>query len=81
MCSGEKKENLMKHILYLLKYNTYHNRIVKGYDTLQEYLENETILYHTASVNFNPNDGVNTTHNLTCGDIDVDYLLCYNTDS
>lgn len=47
--------------LYLLKYNNYYNRIVKKFDTLQEYLilpyyNNDVI----ENVNFNPNDDVDT---------------------
>lgn len=48
--------------LYLLKYNNYYNRKAMKFDTLAEYLvtpyyDNE----YVENVNFNPNDGVNTT--------------------
>lgn len=48
--------------LYLLKYNNYYNRIAKKFDTLAEYLV--TPYYaneYVENINFNPNDGVNTT--------------------
>lgn len=48
--------------LYLLKYNNYYNRIVKKFNTLSEYLV--TPYYNNdvvENVNFNPNDGVDTT--------------------
>ena len=69
-----------KQIIYLLKYNNYYNRIIKGYDNVEGYIDNETIVYRTPNpVNFNPNDGINTRHDLNCGNVDVDYLLCYDT--
>lgn len=47
--------------LYYLHFNNYYNRIVKKFDTLAEYL---TLPYYdnvlTASIAFNPNDGVQT---------------------
>lgn len=48
--------------LYLLKYNNYYNRKAMKFDTLAEYLvtpyyDNE----YVENVNFNPNDGVNTS--------------------
>lgn len=47
--------------LYYLHFNNYYNRIVKKFDTLAEYL---TLPYYdnvlTASIAFNPNDGVDT---------------------
>ena len=48
--------------LYLLKFNNYYNRIVKKFNTLSEYLV--TPYYNNdvvENVNFNPNDGVDTT--------------------
>lgn len=44
--------------LYFLKdYNNYFNRQLKKYETLQEYLDNETFQAFS-NINFNPNDGV-----------------------
>ena len=46
--------------LHILKFNNYYNRIIKRFDTLQEYLPyqiGDTML----NVNFVPNDGVATT--------------------
>ena len=48
--------------LYLLKFNNYYNRIVKKFDTLAEYLVAPYYdLDVVENVNFNPNDGVDTT--------------------
>ena len=59
--------------LYLLKYNNYYNRIVKKFNTLNEYLvapyyNNDVI----ENLNFNPNDGVDTEQiiNNTSGKFD-----------
>lgn len=48
--------------LYVLNYNNYYNRIVKKYNTVQEYLDNVEVIYTLEDTNFNPNDNVNTTH-------------------
>lgn len=48
--------------LYILNYNNYYNRIVKKYNTTQEYLDNVEVIYTLTDTNFNPNDNVNTTH-------------------
>lgn len=46
--------------LYILQYNNYYNRILKVAQSLEEYLQYEV---HTlVNTNFNPNDGVNTSH-------------------
>lgn len=50
--------------LYIFKYNNYYNRIYKKYQTLVEYQENADLVYYLSGVNFNPNDGVNTTHTI-----------------
>ena len=48
--------------LYLLQYNNYFNRTIKKYNTLQEYLDNETLVKYIQNATlFNPNDGVNAT--------------------
>lgn len=48
--------------LYILNYNNYYNRIVKKYNTTQEYLDNVEVIYTLNDTNFNPSDNVNTTH-------------------
>lgn len=45
--------------LYLYSFNNYYNRIVKKYDTLEEYGNPITVIQGTS---FNPNDGVYTEH-------------------
>lgn len=64
--------------LYILNYNNYYNRRLKRENTLEAYLEFEH--YSLASVNFNPNDGVDTSHVMGTGDYDGrgDYLLVVN---
>lgn len=46
--------------LYLYTYNNYYNRRVKKEDTLNDY--GVPLYSETSSLNFNPNDGVNTTY-------------------
>lgn len=71
-----------KQTLYLLQYNNYYNRIVKRYDTLDEYLANEMILATYNELNFIPNDGVNTEHILKYSGLDEpDYMLVYDNDA
>lgn len=73
---------MSKQTLYLLQYNNYYNRTIKSYNTLKEYLDNETVLYFKSDLNFHYADGVNTTHTLNCGEIDEpDYMLVYDQDS
>jgi hypothetical protein len=62
--------------LYILKYNNYYNRILKREINIQSYLDYE--IYSVSGINFNPNDGVNTTHILggaTSYSGEGDYLL------
>ena len=62
--------------LYLLNFNSYYNRIYKPL-TLDT-MEYDDIVHIAYDVNFNPNDGVNTsiTLNVPSGAVDrVDYLL------
>ena len=48
--------------LYLLQYNNYFNRTIKKYNTLQEYLDNETLVNYIQNATlFNSNDGINAT--------------------
>ena len=61
--------------LVLLAYNAYYNRFYKFEDSLQDYLDNsEGSDYLLQNVNFNPADGINTTHVVGIGEIDG-YLL------
>ena len=46
--------------LYVLNYNNYYNRILKKFDTINKYAD--YVIYTLNGTNFNPNDGVNTTH-------------------
>lgn len=48
--------------LYILNYNSYYNRIVKKYNTTQEYLDNVEVIYTLIDADFNPNDNVNASH-------------------
>ena len=50
----------MLNTLVLLRYNNYYARILKKEATLQAYLQYQVLQF--SNVNFNPNDGVNTTH-------------------
>ena len=45
--------------LYIYKFNNYYNRILKRFESLEEYGEPVTIVSNT---NFNPNDEITTTH-------------------
>ena len=52
--------------LYLLQYNNYYNRIVKKYDTLNDYLTNIPASRRSTltNINFFYNDNVNTTQTI-----------------
>ena len=65
----------MKQIYALEHFNNYFNHKVIKYDTLEEYLHNSDKYEPLAGVNFNPADGVNTTHIINAIDINPDYLL------
>lgn len=59
--------------LYALKFNNYYNRIIKRYETIEEYEENATVLGIFENINFIPNDGVSTTQTLNyTWDVDID---------
>lgn len=64
--------------LYILKYNNYYNRLVKSYDNMEDY--EPYITYTLQSTNFNPADGVDTTHVFGAGEYDGtgDYLIVYD---
>lgn len=66
----------IKQSLYFFTFNNYYNRQVKKYDTLAEY---GTPLYTLPATNFNPNDGVDTTHDVISGAIPLaDYMIVVN---
>lgn len=48
--------------LYILNYNNYYNRIVKKEATLADYLTKDPDYQTLLNTNFNPENGVNTTH-------------------
>lgn len=74
--------------IYLLHFNNYYNRIIKRYETLDEYLalddgnvdedgnkRPEVVLGHFDKVNFIPNDGVDTSQVVNWNGTHPDYLL------
>lgn len=66
--------NWKSNTLIFLTYNNYYNRIVKKEETLQDYLEYE--LFRLSATNFNPADGVNTTHIVNMADgLYPDYII------
>lgn len=67
--------------LFVLRYNNYYNRQVKIEDNLNDYLAASAYATSIDDVNFNPNDGVNTTQVLNSLDLDltnVDYAILYD---
>lgn len=64
--------------LYILKYNNYYNRLVKYENSMEAY--EPYITYTLQSTNFNPADGVDTTHVFGVGEYDGtgDYLIAYD---
>ena len=64
--------------IYLLTFNNYYNRIIKGFDTLQEYIDDAASSQVFTGVNYKPNDGVITTFTFNM-EVDVaDYILVCN---
>lgn len=49
------------NLLVLKGFNNYFNRIIKRYNTLDDYISRSESHYDFANINFNPNDGVTTT--------------------
>ena len=49
------------NLLVLKGFNNYFNRIIKKYNTLDDYISRSESHYDFANINFNPNDGVTTT--------------------
>lgn len=64
--------------LYYLSFNNYYNRIVKRYETIEEYLANGTLCGAiNRDINFFPNDGISTQHTPYLNALEEipDYLL------
>lgn len=62
--------------LYLYNFNNYANRILDVRDTLEDY-EEYFIKATSSGVNFNPNDGVNTSIVLNIADDEIpNYIIC-----
>lgn len=49
------------NLLVLKGFNNYFNRIIKRYNTLDDYISRSESHYDFANINFNPNDGITTT--------------------
>ena len=73
--------------IVLLHYNNYFNRRIKKLDTLAEYNSADSSAYQCNSINFNPNDGINTSVVLGFGvnpshlfdnGCDYDYAVVYD---
>lgn len=61
--------------LHVLKYNNYYNRLVKSFDSAEDY--EPYVIYTLEDTNFKPNDGVNTEHVIGVGDYngEGDYII------
>lgn len=64
--------------LNLFTFNNYYNRIIKRYDTINEYAENGELLHIFTDRNFNPNDGVSTTAIFNYRGTQPDYCVVTN---
>ncbi len=76
--------------LYILPYNNYYNRIVKKFETIEEYVNDAALrnvsVVTIATTNFNPNDGINTQHILNMsvtsdGILKADYVIAVDSQS
>lgn len=70
--------------LYLLNFNNYYNRIVKRYDTIDEYLNASNVIGYYPGINFNPNDGISTKQIINYTDEEgriPDYILIVSDDN
>lgn len=69
----------MKYFVYLLKgYNNYFNRIIKGYETIAEYLAElgaGNYFLYSKEVNYNPADNVSTKLVMNDCPFEPDYLI------
>lgn len=59
--------------LHLLRYNNYYNRIIKRYDTIEEY--EDYILESFSNINFNPNDGITAEQIINYNGAIPDYVI------
>lgn len=65
--------------LLLLKYNNYYNRILKGYNNIDDYklAVGSSGYAEVGGVNFNPRDGINTYHTVNTP-FEFDYMLVFD---
>ena len=65
--------------LLLATYNNYANRLYRKCDSIADYITNSAAHLTMEDVNFNPGDGVSTTHIVGKGSIsnEYDYLIVY----
>lgn len=66
--------------LYLLNFKNYYNRQAIKYDTLQEYLDNASVLDIAYNYDFNPNDGIWSQVIVNSNYGNADYLLVTEDD-
>lgn len=64
--------------LYLFNFNNYYNRIVKRYETIDEYPQALEIY---KNINFIPNDGIYSEQILNYNGPGADYLIVYDADN
>ena len=66
--------------VYLLSYNNYYNRIVKREETYEDYTAAAAYYYGPIQCNFNPNDGISTSHTFNTLNLEFepDYLIVLN---
>lgn len=73
-------------LLLLKQFNNYFNRKIKLFSTLAEYENASASFLSLDGLNFNPNDGITTTHIIGKGVAttpainECDYLICYEID-
>lgn len=48
--------------IYLFQFNNYYNRVVKKYNAISDYQTNGKLVHSLNGTNFNPNDGITTSH-------------------
>lgn len=61
--------------IYLFKFNNYYNRILKRFNTIDEYSNNGDLLYIEESINFFPNDGLTTSQVVNYEGSNPDYCI------
>lgn len=64
--------------LNLFTFNNYYNRIIKRYDSIEQYAENGNLLHIFTDRNFNPNDGVSTIAIFNYRGTQPDYCVVTN---